>query len=162
MTDIMLMLAVVKDNPFVFVGKKELAKIPIFGFFYKRICILVDRSSSKSRFKVFELAQKRLHQGLSICIFPEGGVPDDESIVLDTFKDGAFRLAIEHQIPIVPITFADNKKRFSFTFLSGNPGKMRVKVHKAINTENLVVENKTQIKEKVRNIILEQLNVYNN
>ena len=162
MTDIMLMLAVVKDNPFVFVGKKELVKVPIFGFFYKRICILVDRSSSKSRFKVFELAQERLHQGLSICIFPEGGVPDDESIVLDTFKDGAFRLAIEHKIPIIPITFADNKDRFSFTFLSGNPGKMRVKVHKAINTENLVVENKTQIKEKVRNIILEQLNVYNN
>ena len=47
-------------------------------------------------------AQKRLNRGLSVCIFPEGGVPYDESIVLDTFKDGAFRLAIEHQIPIVP------------------------------------------------------------
>ena len=47
MTDIMLMLSVVK-NPFVFVGKKELAKIPLFGFFYKRTCILVDRSSSRS------------------------------------------------------------------------------------------------------------------
>ena len=78
---------------------------------------MVDRSSSKSRFKVFELAQKRLHQGLSICIFPEGGVPDDESIVLDEFKDGAFRLAIDHQIPIVPIVYADNKERFSYTFL---------------------------------------------
>ena len=46
----------------------------------------------------------------SICIFPEGGVPDDESVVLDSFKDGAFRLAIDHQLPIVPITFGDNKK----------------------------------------------------
>jgi 1-acyl-sn-glycerol-3-phosphate acyltransferase len=44
------------------------------------------------------IAKKRINQGLSICIFPEGGVPDDESILLDTFKDGAFRLAIEHQI----------------------------------------------------------------
>ena len=88
MTDIMLMLAVVK-NPFVFVGKKELAKIPLFGFFYKRTCILVDRNSSKSKNEVFKRAQDRLNQGLSICIFPEGGVPDDESILLDEFKDGA-------------------------------------------------------------------------
>ena len=157
MTDIMLMLVVVKNNPFVFVGKKELAKIPIFGFFYKRVCILVDRSSSKSRYKVFELAQQRLHQGLSICIFPEGGVPDDESIILDQFKDGAFRLAIEHQIPIVPMSFIDNKKRFSFTFFSGKPGRMRVKVHPFITTKGLTLEDKNQIKEQARNLILKEL-----
>ena len=92
MTDIMLMLIAVKNHPFVFVGKKELAKIPIFGFIYKRVCILVDRSNSKSRYQVFERAQKRIHQGLSICIFPEGGVPE-EHVVLDEFKDGAFRIA---------------------------------------------------------------------
>ena len=62
MVDIMLMLVSVK-NPFVFVGKKELAKIPLFGFFYKRTCILVDRSSAKSRQAVFLRAQKRLKQG---------------------------------------------------------------------------------------------------
>ena len=88
MADIMLMLISVK-NPFVFVGKKELAKIPLFGFFYKRTCILVDRSSAKSRHAVFLRAQRRLETGLSICIFPEGGVPE-EHIVLDTFKDGRF------------------------------------------------------------------------
>ena len=157
MTDIMLMLVVVKNNPFVFVGKKELAKIPIFGFFYKRVCILVDRSSSKSRYKVFELAQQRLHQGLSICIFPEGGVPDDESIILDEFKDGAFRLAIEHQIPIVPMSFIDNKKRFSFTFFSGKPGRLRVMVHPFITTKGLTLEDKNHIKEQAGNIILKDL-----
>jgi len=128
MTDIMLMLSIVK-NPFVFVGKKELSKIPLFGFFYKRTCILVDRRSSKSRMAVFERAQKRLNQGVSICIFPEGGVPD-ESILLDEFKDGAFRLAIEHEIPIVPMTFYDNKRLFSYTFFSGSSGLMRAKVHR--------------------------------
>jgi 1-acyl-sn-glycerol-3-phosphate acyltransferase len=56
MTDIMLMLIAVKNHPFVFVGKKELVKIPIFGFIYKRVCILVDRKSSKSRYEVFERA----------------------------------------------------------------------------------------------------------
>ena len=156
MTDVMLMLAVVKDNPFVFVGKAELAKIPLFGFFYKRTCILVDRNSSKSRFNVFERAQNKINQGLSVCIFPEGGVPD-ESIVLDEFKDGAFRLAIEHQIPIVPMTFIDNKKRFSFTFLSGTTGRMRVKVHPFIETKGLKLVDKAVIKKQVREAILKDL-----
>ncbi len=161
MTDIMLMLAVVR-NPFVFVGKKELAKIPLFGFFYKRTCILVDRSSSKSRMEVFNRAQKRLGQGLSLCIFPEGGVPN-ESILLDEFKDGAFRLAIEHQIPIVPITFADNKKRLSYTFMSGSPGLMRAKIHKFIYTDGLPPDNKKairELREQSREVIQQQLIAY--
>ncbi len=157
MTDIMLMLAVIR-NPFVFVGKKELSKIPLFGFFYKRTCILVDRKSSKSRMEVFNRAQKRLSQGLSICIFPEGGVPNDESVLLDEFKDGAFRLAVEHQIPIIPISFADNKERFSYTFLSGSPGIMRVKIHNRIDTINEDVHHlKKTLKDKTRTIILNQL-----
>ena len=159
MADIMLMLSIM-SNPFVFVGKVELVKIPLFGFFYKRTCILVDRKSSKSRMSVFNRAQQRLNQGLSICIFPEGGVPDDQSLLLDSFKDGAFRLAIEHQIPIVPITFADNKKRFSYQFFSGSPGKMRAVVHPFIETTGLSAENKADIKmlrEATREVILSQL-----
>ena len=159
MTDIMLMLSVVK-SPFVFVGKKELTNIPLFGFFYKRTCILVDRSSSRSRMAVFERAQKKINQGLSICIFPEGGVPSDESVLLDEFKDGAFRLAVEHGLPIVPITFADNKKRFSYTFFSGSPGKMRVKTHSFFETKNEKPEYKKAVKEAVRNVILNQLQRY--
>ncbi len=155
MADIMLML-VTSKNPFVFVGKKELAKIPLFGFFYKRTCILVDRSSAKSRQAVFLRAQRRLKQGLSICIFPEGGVPE-EHILLDAFKDGAFRLAINHQIPVVPITFYDNKKRFSYTFFSGGPGKMRAKIHKFISTEGLTIEDTKPLNESVRTIIWEEL-----
>ncbi len=155
MTDIMLMLSIAK-NPFVFVGKKELSKIPLFGFFYKRTCILVDRSSSKSRMEVFQRAQKRISQGLSICIFPEGGVPD-ESILLDEFKDGAFRLALEHELPIVPMTFYDNKRLFSYTFFSGSPGLMRAKVHRFFETKNQNPEYKKTLKEEVRNVILAEL-----
>lgn len=158
MSDIMLMLATVR-NPFVFVGKQELAKIPLFGFFYKRTCILVDRSCSKSRMAVFKKAQKRIDRGLSVCIFPEGGVPD-ESIVLDNFKDGSFRLALEHQIPIVPITFGDNKKRFSYTIFSGSPGIMRVKVHQPIETAGKTDSDRKEIREKVRQIILDQINAF--
>ena len=156
MTDIMLMLVVMK-NPFVFVGKKELTKIPLFGYFYKRTCILVDRGNPKSRREVFDRAQKRLSEGTSICIFPEGGVPDDRSVVLDSFKDGAFRLAIDHQIPLLPITFHDNKKRFSYKFFSGSPGKMRVKIHPFIPTAGKTQADKRELREKTRTVILEEL-----
>jgi 1-acyl-sn-glycerol-3-phosphate acyltransferase len=160
MTDIMLMFAIV-DSPFVFVGKKELASIPLFGFFYKRSCILVDRNSAQSRVAVIESAQRRLRRGLSICIFPEGGIPDDTTIVLDSFKDGAFRLAIEHQIPIVPISFADNKKRLPYTFFGGSPGLMRAKIHTPIETEGKKLDDKKEIKEKTHQIILKQLLAFN-
>ncbi|WP_418639621.1 lysophospholipid acyltransferase family protein [Winogradskyella sp.] len=155
MADIMLMLVAV-NNPFVFVGKQELAKIPLFGFFYKRTCILVDRSSAQSRQAVFLRAQRRLKQGVSICIFPEGGVPE-EHILLDEFKDGAFRLAINHQIPVVPITFYDNKKRFSYTFFSGGPGKMRAKIHHFLPTNGLKATDTKALNEKTRTLIWDEL-----
>ena len=155
MVDIMLMLVSVK-KPFIFVGKKELAKIPLFGYFYKKTCILVDRSSAKSRKAVFLRAQKRLKEGLSVCIFPEGGVPE-EHIVLDEFKDGAFRLAINHHIPVVPLTFLDNKKRLSYTFFSGGPGKMRVKIHKFLQTQDLTIHDTKALNNEARMIILKQL-----
>jgi len=157
MTDIMMMLLVTK-NPFVFVGKAELAKIPLFGFFYKRTNILVDRNNARSKIAVFDRASARLKSGVSICIFPEGGVTADEHVLLDSFKDGAFRLAIEHQIPVMPVTLFDNKKRFPFDFFKGSPGKMRAHTHKTIETEGMtVMGDKARFRESVRTIILAAL-----
>jgi len=158
MSDIMLMLRASKQ-PFVFVGKKELASLPVFGFFYKRVCILVDRSNAKSRKEAYDKAKARLNNGLSICIFPEGGVPDT-SVFLDEFKDGAFRLAIEYQIPIVPMTFGDNKQRLPFSFFSGTPGKMRVMIHRFIETGGLTIKDKVALKQKAREVIYRQLKVF--
>jgi len=159
MVDIMLMLVSVR-KPFVFVGKKELSKIPLFGFFYKRTCILVDRTSSRSKHGVFERAQKRIDQGHSICIFPEGGVPYDESIVLDHFKDGAFRLAIDHQLPIVPIAFGDNKKRYSYIIFSGSPGLLRVKLLPFIETKGKTMADKNSLKDQAWKEIHAQLELF--
>lgn len=154
--DIMLMLAVI-DHPFVFLGKVELARIPLFGYFYRRTCILVDRGSQKSRMQAFAEAQRRLKQGNSICIFPEGGVPADESVELAVFKDGAFRLAIDHQIPIVPLAFHDNKKRFSYTFFSGSPGKLRVAILPVIPTRSKTQDDKRNLKQETYDVILQEL-----
>lgn len=161
MIDIMLIVAIFKDNPFVFVGKAELAKIPIFGFFFKRTSIIVDRGNAESRRRVFDEANRRLKSGLSVCIFPEGLVPSDESVVLADFKNGAFVLAIEHQIPVVPISFYDCKKLFSYTFFSGKPGILRVKIHAPIPTDGMKVNADKQIvKEKIRKLLYDDLVAY--
>jgi len=158
MVDPMLLLALLNKNPFVFVGKVELTKLPIFGFFYKRTMIIVDRKNPESRRRVFDKAKRRLEKGLSVCIFPEGLVPSDESLVLSDFKNGAFVLAIEHQIPIVPISIYDNKKRFSYTFFSGGPGKLRVKIHAPISTDGMqVVKDKNILKKEVFQLLHKDL-----
>ena len=153
--DIMLMLRCTK-NPFVFVGKKELVRILIFGFFYKRLCIMVDRESHRSRTGVYIRAQKRLSTGLSIGIFPEGGVPE-ESITLDTFKDGAFNLAINHEIPIVPMVFLDSKKRFPFSIHHGGPGRLRAQILPFYETTHLDLDDAEALKKEVRNTMLSVL-----
>jgi len=155
MLDIMLMLYVSR-NPFVFVGKQELAKLPLFGFFYRRVCILVDRNDAKSRTAVYRKVAHRLKKGLGICIFPEGGVPE-ESVVLDTFKDGAFRMAIAHAIPVVPMAFLDCKKRFSWTFFSGAPGPLRVIVHPFFTTVALKGKDTASLRKKTRLLLLKSL-----
>ncbi|RPD93309.1 1-acyl-sn-glycerol-3-phosphate acyltransferase [Aureibaculum marinum] len=153
--DVMLMLSVMK-NPAVFVAKKEVRKLPIFGYVARKTSILVDRANEESRKKVYISAQKKLNQGLSIVIFPEGLVPE-ESVTLAPFKKGAFRLAIEHQIPIIPITFYDVKKRFSWTFFSGWPGTLRVKIHKFIQTKGLSLDDMETIKQQAYNTIYNEL-----
>lgn len=158
MIDPMLLLAILNKNPFVFVGKVELTKLPIFGFFYKKSMIIVDRKNPESRRRVFDEAKRRLENGLSICIFPEGLVPSDESILLSDFKNGAFVLAIEHQIPIVPISIYDDKKRFSYTFFSGGPGKLRIKIHAPIATTGMsVAKDKNILKKDIYELLHKDL-----
>jgi len=158
MIDIMMMIYVSK-TPFVFIGKGELARLPVFGLIFKRSCILVNRENAKSRKNAFVEAQRRLKNGVSICIFPEGGVPNDITKILDDFKDGAFRLSIEHQIPIVPISFPDSKKKFRYGFTSGSPGVLRAVVHPLIHTKGveLTFKNRKHLKQETANAIASKL-----
>lgn len=149
-------LIVSSKNPIVFVGKKELAKIPIFGFFYKKVVIMVDRSSPKSRKRVYEMAKKRLQNGVSIAIFPEGLVPS-EDVVLAPFKNGAFSLAIEYQIPIVPQVYFDGKRLFSWNVLKGGLGVFRIRQHAFIPTKNLTQDHLEEIKTTTFDLICQDL-----
>jgi 1-acyl-sn-glycerol-3-phosphate acyltransferase len=149
-------LIVLSKNPIVFVGKQELAKIPIFGFFYKRIVIMVDRSNPESRKKVYEIAKKRLQNGVSMAIFPEGLVPT-EDVVLAPFKKGAFNLAIEFNIPIVAHVYFDCKRLFSWDVLKGGFGVFRVRQHQFISTKELSIDKMEYLKEKTFDVIYNDL-----
>ncbi len=151
--DIMLMAILHKNHPIVFVGKDELAKLPIFGSIYRKICITVDRSDAKSRTRVFKLAKERISQGSSIVIFPEGGIPDDESVILGEFMEGAFMIAIATQVPIVIYSIKGLKKMFPWSWTRGYPGKVRVNLIDIIPTENLSLRDKSEVKEKSYRLI---------
>lgn len=124
--DIMLMCILHPHHPISFVGKKELVKIPIFGSIYKRVAVMVDRNSIRSRANVYQRCARRMEEGQNISIFPEGGVPDDVSVVLDNFKDGAFVLASGHDFPLAVYTFLGLKEMFPFNYREGHPGRVKV------------------------------------
>lgn len=149
-------LIVLSKNPIVFVGKKELVKIPVFGFFYRKTVIMVDRSSLKSRKRVYEMAKKRLQNGVSMAIFPEGLVPT-EDVVLAPFKKGAFSLAIEFEIPIVPQVYYDCKRLFSWNFFKGGPGVLRIRQHNFISTKGIQIDDLERIREHTFDLIYKDL-----
>lgn len=150
-----IMIAMNK-NPILFVGKKELVKLPIFGFFYKKAVIMVDRKDPKSRKDVYIRIKKRLDSGLSIAIFPEGLVPT-ENIVLAPFTNGAFSLAIEYKMPIVTQIYYDAKRLFSWNFFKGYPGVFRVKQFKFIKTNGLTNKDIATLKNQVFNTMYKDL-----
>lgn len=145
----------VSKTPFVFVGKKELSKIPIFGFIYKRAAILVDRSDTESRKNVYIRAKEVIKNGYNVCIFPERNYLDNK-LLLNTFKRGAFKISVDHQIPIIPMVFLDCKRKFPWHINYGFPGQLRVKTFETVNpkTFNFKIEN---LNNHIRKIILDGL-----
>src|SRR5690606_33276256 len=59
---------------FVFVGKSSIAKVPLFGYMYRKLHVTVDRNSLKSKYVTIERSKKAIDEGKSLVIFPEGGI----------------------------------------------------------------------------------------
>lgn len=141
-----------------FMGKIELSRIPLFGIWFKTLDIAVHRESLRGSHKAFLDASKQMDDlGANLIIYPEGRIPDDAPKLKYPFKPGAFRLAIEKQIPIVPVTIVDNLKRFNSDTFKGSPGKMRMFVHAPIETKGLSIEDLPSLQEKVYYVISSQL-----
>ncbi len=142
---------------FVFVGKSSLAKVPLFGIIFTRVHIPVDRDNLRSRYAVMKKSLAAIDQGKSIVLFPEGGFSDTPP-QLAQFKEGPFRLAIEAQVPIIPVTIPFNwlilPDRIPLR-LHNQPAK--VIFHSPIPTVGLTLADVPKLQAQVRGIIQEEL-----
>ncbi len=153
--DIFTMIKIFK-LPFIFIGKEELSKLPIFGYFYKKTNVTVDRSSPQSKKDVYNQVQKFIKKGLSVVIYPEGKIPD-EDILLHPFKNGAFRIAIEHKLPILPVILYDHKRKFPYRWTGGSPGKVRIKILPPIPTDHLSLDDMPELRDISYNLLYNEL-----
>ncbi len=116
---------------FRFLGKAELAKIPLFGIYFRTLDIPVKRESQKNSYEAFIYASQQLEKGDSIAIFPEGGIVSVEP-KLNRFKSGAFRMAFDLNLPILPVTLLDNYRLLPDSKFEAHAGKCRVVIHKPV------------------------------
>lgn len=148
--DIFLMYSILPKHPFLFLGKDEILTYPILKTYFKGLNIPVYRKDKRKAAVSFIQAKKAVRDGWSIVIFPEGGIPDEHNPKMIPFKKGAFKLAKQLNIPIVPVTFTNHYKLFSDPldfYGTARPGISDVYIHEALSMK--------KIKEMSENEILE-------
>jgi 1-acyl-sn-glycerol-3-phosphate acyltransferase len=146
---------------FNFMAKMELGKVPLFGIFFRTIDISVDRKNARKAALAYQKAKDQLIiNNQSIVIFPEGTIPENAP-KLNRFKDGAFKLAIDTQKPLLPVTIIGNwillPDNSGFFF---RPGKVIQFVHAPISTVGLTDSDIPALKQKVFDIIATKLAEY--
>ncbi len=138
--------------------KKELTLIPGLGQLFSLMCLPVDRSSKEARNKSKIRMLNELKQGISVLIFPEG-TRNRTKEPLIPFFDGAFELAIEAQVPIIPVVLTNIRKINRVDTLLVQPGTMEITHLPPIKTTGLQahqIENlKQEVFQKMSNYLLE-------
>ncbi|MEP5613792.1 MAG: lysophospholipid acyltransferase family protein [Cyclobacteriaceae bacterium] len=148
-------------KPFKFVGKSQLSKVPVFGFMYNNLHITVNRSSVRSRGMTLKKARAALENGFNLGFFPEGGIRVKEFPHMIDFQDGAFRLAAENDLAVVPITFLDNYNIFfDDDLLNMRRRKCRIVYHKPIKALDNSEEEIKKLKAAVHRVIQDELNAH--
>ena len=144
----------------LFVGKASIRKAPLFGYYFKKLHIAVDRERLKSRAETMKRTDQALDSGSSIIIFPEGGIFTQNPPEMIPFKNGAFRMAKEKQIPIIPVTLSYNH------LILPDDGKLllhwrsaKMVLHEPLLPENFESEN--ALKKKCFEVIQAQLELDN-
>jgi 1-acyl-sn-glycerol-3-phosphate acyltransferase len=153
--DIIFLFTILNKHRFLYIGKKELASWPIMGIFFRKLDISIDRRNPREALKAIIKAKERLKQKWSIVIFPEGTIPKDVPN-LGRFKNGAFKMAIETQKSILPITVLDNWKLLRtspFLTAPARPGRSRVIIHDPIPTTGMTQKDLVSLRDKTYDII---------
>jgi len=134
------------------VMKKELAKIPGLGFGSKKVGhIFLDRSNSRVALESLKDAKRKLVNGTSVVIFPEG--TRSKTGQLSPFKKGAFKLAIDLGLPILPITILGTKDILPTDTIDVKPGKVSMVIHEPLDIHHYQESSMKELMEKAREII---------
>lgn len=145
--DIPVLLAYL-DIQFRWLAKAELFKIPIFGYAMKRAgYISIDRSNRKSAFESLKEAAKKIRNGVSVLIFPEGTRSRDGNI--RPFKKGGFALAVDSGVPVVPIVIHGTWSIMSKKGIRIKPGNVVIEILKPIETSDYTRKTRDDLMEKV-------------
>lgn len=141
-------------------GKEELLSNPVIGIFFRTVDIPVNRESKISAYKAFKKAEEYLKKGTSVIIFPEGKIPEEYPPVMHDFKNGPFRLAIEQQVPVIPVSIKsvwkimwDDGKRYG-----SRPGICNICVHEPVETIGMTIGQTDELRDRVFKIINKEIN----
>lgn len=158
--DIPIIMKAIRQQHFRILGKSEMAKIPVFGFFYQNAVVMVERSSAEKRAASVKKLKTVIRKGISVVIAPEGTF-NQTGEPLKEFYNGAFKIAIETQTPIKPILFLDTYDRLNYkSVFSLNPGRSRAVYLEEISVAGLTNKDVNMLKEKVYLLMEEKLIAY--
>ncbi len=121
----------------------------------------MDRSKLRSRSEALKRALDVLSKGTSLIFFPEGGITSKQPPAMGSFKDGAFRAAVEKQIPVVPVTIP-----FNWIILPDDHKfllhwrRAKIIIHKPIVVEGTDAESVKFVKEETFRVINGELKKY--
>jgi len=132
--------------------KKELGKLPGVGYGSRKVGhIFLDRSNSRIAVESLNEAKRKLVNGTSVVMFPEG--TRSETGVLGTFKRGAFKLAIDLGLPVLPLTLVGTKDILPNRSMNLLPGKVKMVIHEPIDISRYGEDNMQELMRTAREII---------
>ena len=144
-------------NTFRFLAKAELMKVPVLGYIIRKLYISVNRSDKSDRARSMENMMASLRENVSVFICVEGTRNRTDKPLLE-FKDGAFRLAIESQLPLAVLTVKDSKKLLdSNRHFEMSPGTIHCEWSSPIDTRGMTADDLPRLKQMARELMLKVL-----
>ena len=137
--------------------KKELRKIPGIGFGSEKVGhIFLDRSNSKKALESINEAKRKLINGTSVVIFPEG--TRSKTGEVGQFKKGGFKIAFDLGLPILPVTVIGTKDILPTDSINLLPGKVKMIIHEPIDIAHLNEKDYDTVMNSVRDKISSAIN----
>ncbi len=132
------------------IAKASFSKVPIFGWFYARGSVLIDRKNDQSRRRSYEAMKNVLLTGMNMCIYPEG-TRNRTKEPLKSFHDGAFKLAVDTKKDIIPAVIIGTKKALPINkFFYLVPTRLNLYFLPPVSSENIT---SAELKQKVFDIM---------